>query len=181
MGQLRRSLVFLSRLMYRHFSLFISCTHLYITNILRTLICFCCMTIVIASALLSLIFIYLSSDLFLLRWYCYCFRIVIFDIYLSALWCIYCFVILHFVSEWYKPPCRGFDSGSMCWNSTFKFIISLTFPTRRYSIEAFIRMVAPHQPYSSSWSTTFLVNGLGQGEYRGGALQLVSEPYSEQM
>ena len=119
--------------------------------------------------------------LFPLLVYCLCFRIVISDVYLTTLCCIYRYAILHIVSEWHKPPRRRFDPGSMCWNSSFKFIISLTFPTRRFSIEAFIRMVAPHQPYSSSWSTTFLVNELGQGEYRGGALQLVSEPYSEQM
>ena len=149
MGQLKYSWAILSRLMYRDFSLFVSYRHLYIANILYSLV---------------------YSDLFPLHDYRYCFRIDIFDICLSALWCIYCFVILHFVSEWHKPPCRRSDPGSVCWNSSFKFIISLIFLTRRYSIEAFIRMVAPHQPYSSSWSTTFLVNGLGQGEYWGGAL-----------
>lgn len=78
-------------------------------------------------------------------------------IFIYLLWCIYCYVFLHFVSEWHKPPCRRFVPGSMRWNSSFKFIVSLIFLTRRYSIEAFILMVAPHQPYSSSWSTTFLV------------------------
>jgi len=46
------------------------------------------------------------------------------------------------------------------------------FPTCRYSIKAPIEMVAPQRPYSSSWSTTLLANELGQGEYRGGALQI---------
>ena len=68
-----------SRLMYRVFSLFISYRHLYITNILH-----------------SCVYSYLLP----LCDSCYCFRFEIFDIYLSALWCIYCLFILHFVSEW---------------------------------------------------------------------------------
>ena len=110
-----------------------------------TLIYFRCVDIVTASALLSLIFIYLLSDVFI--------------------------VLLSYISfpNGISHRVDVFDPGSMYWNTSFKFIISLIFPTRRYSIEAFIRMVAPHQPYSSSWSMTFLVNGLGQGEYRGGA------------
>ena len=95
-----------SRLMYRVFSLFISYKHLYITNSLH-------------SCIFSYLFPMCDS--------CYFFRFDIFDIYLSALWCIYCYVILHFVSEWHKPPCRRFDPGSVCWISSFKFIISHVF------------------------------------------------------
>ena len=64
-GQLKYPLAFLSRLMYRVYSLFIGYTPLYMTNILYTLICFRCIDIVIASALLSSIFIYLFSDVFI--------------------------------------------------------------------------------------------------------------------
>ena len=66
MGQLKCSLALFSRLMDRDFSLFISCTLLYITNILYSLIYFRCLFIVSVSALLlSLIFIYLFSDVFI--------------------------------------------------------------------------------------------------------------------
>ena len=66
MGQLKQFFSdSLSRLMYRDFSLFISCTLLYITNILYTLFYFRCLFVVIASALISLIFIYLLSDVFI--------------------------------------------------------------------------------------------------------------------
>ena len=157
MGQLKYSLAILSGLMYRDFSLFISYKHLYITNILYTLIYFRCLFIVSASALSSLIFIYLFSDVFIVM-----LSYILFPNGTS-----------HRVDVLTQDRCAGIPHSNLLYHSYF--------PTRRYSIEAFIWMVAPHRPYSSSWSTTFLVNELGQGEYRGGALQLVSEPYSEQM
>ena len=135
--------------------MFISCTLLYITNILYTLIYFRCIFILLPQ-LLSLIFVYLFSDVFIVM--------------LSYI--LFPNGISHRVDVLTQDWCVGIPHSNLLYHH---------FPTRRYSIEAFIRMVAPHQPYSSSWSTTFLVNGLGQGEYRGGALQLVSEPYSEQM
>ena len=68
MGQLKSSLAFLSWLMYRDYSLFISYSLLYITNIMHSCVysdLFPLHDIVIASALISLIFIYLLSDVFI--------------------------------------------------------------------------------------------------------------------
>ena len=43
----------------------VSCIYLILDILVYTLICFCCIVIVIASTLISLIFIYLLSDVFI--------------------------------------------------------------------------------------------------------------------
>ena len=118
MGQLKHSLVILSRLMYRDFSLFISCTHLYITNILYTLIYFRCLFIVSASALLSLMFIYLFS--------------VVFIVMLSYI--LFPNGTNHRVDVLTQDRCVGIPHSNLLYHSYFRHVASRSKPLYGWSL-----------------------------------------------
>ena len=91
--------------MYRVFSLFISYRHLYITNILH-----------------SCVYSYLLP----LCDYCYCFRIEIFDIYLSAplMYLLFCYLtfrfrmaISHRVDVLTQDRCVGFPHSNLLYHT----------------------------------------------------------------